>query len=257
MKFFEMKNETLLISGASSGIGQATALLLAKQGRNIIITGRRAERLEHLKSTLEAAGANVLIGAFDIRDRAATEAFVASIPEAFRNIRVLVNNAGLAAGLSPMQDGDPDDWDQMMDTNVKGLLYLSRAVIPLMENVEGAQIVNVSSIAGKEVYPNGNVYCASKHAVDALTRAMRIDLLPKGIRVSSVSPGMVETEFSIVRFKGDTARAASVYSGLEPLLPEDIAENIRYIIESPFRITIADILVLPAAQGASRDVIRK
>ena len=169
----------------------------------------------------------------------------------------MINNAGLAAGLSAVQDGDPDDWDQMIDTNVKGLLYLSRAVIPLLEKVEGAQIVNVSSIAGREVYPNGNVYCASKFAVEALTKGMRIDLLPKGIRVSSISPGMVETEFSLVRFKGDAERAANVYKGLKPLLPEDIAESIRYIIESPFRISIADMLIFPTVQASSRDVLRE
>ena len=252
-----MKNETIIISGATSGIGKATAELLARTGRSLILTGRRTERLEILKSELEAKGAEVFIASFDIRNRKETEEFVDSIPTAFRNVRVLINNAGLAAGLGAVQDGDPDDWDQMIDTNVKGLLYLSRAVIPLMETTEGAQIVNVSSIAGKEVYPNGNVYCASKFAVDALTKGMRIDLLPKGIRVSSVCPGMVETEFSLVRFKGDTERAANIYKGLQPLLAEDIAESIRYIIESPYRITIADLIIFPNAQASSRDFIRK
>ena len=252
-----MKNETIIISGATSGIGKATAELLARTGRSLILTGRRNERLEILKSELEAKGAAVFIASFDIRNRKETEQFVDSIPAEFRNIRVLINNAGLAAGLSAVQDGDPDDWDQMIDTNVKGLLYLSRAVIPLLEKVEGAQIVNVSSIAGKEVYPNGNVYCASKFAVDALTKGMRIDLLPKGIRVSSVCPGMVETEFSLVRFKGDAERAANVYKGLHPLQAEDIAESIRYIIESPFRISIADMLIFPTIQASSRDVLRE
>ena len=252
-----MKNETIIISGATSGIGKATAELLARTGRSLILTGRRTDRLEILKSELEAKGAEVFIASFDIRNRKETEEFVDSIPAAFRNVRVLINNAGLAAGLGAVQDGDPDDWDQMIDTNVKGLLYLSRAVIPLMETTEGAQIVNVSSIAGKEVYPNGNVYCASKFAVDALTKGMRIDLLPKGIRVSSVCPGMVETEFSLVRFKGDTERAANIYKGLQPLLAEDIAESIRYIIESPYRITIADLIIFPNAQASSRDFIRK
>ena len=252
-----MKNETIIISGATSGIGKATAELLAKTGRSLILTGRRTERLEILKSELEAKGAEVFIASFDIRNRKETEKFVDSIPPAFRNIRVLINNAGLAAGLSAVQDGDPDDWDQMIDTNVKGLLYLSRAVIPLLEKVEGAQIVNVSSIAGKEVYPNGNVYCASKFAVDALTKGMRIDLLPKGIRVSSVCPGMVETEFSLVRFKGDAERAANVYKGIQSLQAEDIAESIRYIIESPYRISIADMLIFPNVQASSRDVVRE
>jgi NADP-dependent 3-hydroxy acid dehydrogenase YdfG len=163
----------------------------------------------------------------------------------------------LAAGLGPIQDGNLNHWEQMIDTNIKGLLYMSKAIIPLMENVPGAQIVNLGSVAGREVYPNGNVYCASKHAVDAITRSMRIDLLPLGIRVSSVSPGLVNTEFSLVRFKGDSKRASQVYEGFEPLLSEDIADAVRYIIEAPHRITIGDILIFPSAQASSRDVIRK
>jgi NADP-dependent 3-hydroxy acid dehydrogenase YdfG len=158
--------------------------------------------------------------------------------------------------MEPLQDGNPDDWDRMIDTNVKGLLYLSHAIIPLMKNVEGAQIVNVGSVAGKEVYPSGNVYSGSKHAVDAITRSMRIDLLPLGIRVSTVSPGLVETEFSVVRFHGDDERAKKVYQGIDPLTGADIAELVRYIIEAPFRITIADIVVMPDRQGSSRDVRR-
>ena len=252
-----MKNETILISGASSGIGRATAMLLAKSGRNLILTGRRSDRLTELKRELELLGVQVFTGVFDIQSRKETEAFVSTIPEKFQSIRVLVNNAGLAAGLSSIQDGDIDDWDQMIDTNLKGLLYLTKGLIPLLSLVEGAQIINIGSIAGKEVYPNGNVYCASKHAVDALTRAMRIDLLPLNIRVSSVSPGMVETEFSLVRFKGDANRASSVYKGMEPLKAEDIADSIKYIIDSPNRVTIGDILILPSAQAASRDVKRE
>ncbi|HPH83324.1 MAG TPA: SDR family NAD(P)-dependent oxidoreductase [Flavobacteriales bacterium] len=252
-----MKNETILISGASSGIGKATAMLLAKSGRNLILTGRRSDRLTELKRELELLGVQVFTGVFDIQSRKETEAFVSTIPEEFQSIRVLVNNAGLAAGLSSIQDGDIDDWDQMIDTNLKGLLYLTKAIIPLLRKVEGSQIINIGSIAGKEVYPNGNVYCASKHAVDALTRAMRIDLLPLNIRVSSVSPGMVETEFSLVRFKGDADRASSVYKGMEPLKAEDIADSIKYIIDSPYRVTIGDILILPSAQAASRDVKRE
>ena len=252
-----MKNETILISGASSGIGKATAMLLAQSGRNLILTGRRSDRLTELKNELELLGVQVFTGVFDIQSRKETEAFVSTIPEEFQSIRVLVNNAGLAAGLSSIQDGDIDDWDQMIDTNLKGLLYLTKGLIPLLSKVEGAQIINIGSIAGKEVYPNGNVYCATKHAVDALTRAMRIDLLPLNIRVSSVSPGMVETEFSLVRFKGDVDRASSVYKGMEPLKAEDIADTIKYIIDSPYRVTIGDILILPSAQAASRDVKRE
>jgi 3-hydroxy acid dehydrogenase/malonic semialdehyde reductase len=252
-----MEYETILISGATSGIGKALAEMLAKNGKSLLITGRREERLMQLADELREKGAKVHAGVFDVRDRLAVAKFVAEIPDEFRKIRVLINNAGLAAGLGPIQDGDPDDWEQMIDTNIKGLLYMSKAIIPLMENVPGAQIVNLGSVAGREVYPNGNVYCASKHAVEAITRSMRIDLLPMGIRVSSVSPGLVNTEFSLVRFKGDSKRASQVYEGFEPLLSEDIADAVRYIIEAPHRITIGDILIFPSAQASSRDVIRK
>ena len=252
-----MKNETILISGATSGIGKATAELLARTGRSLILTGRRIERLEKLKSELEAKGASVFIASFDIRNRKETEKFVDSIPAAFRNIRVLINNAGLAAGLSAVQDGNPDDWDQMIDTNVKGLLYLSRAVIPLLEKVEGAQIVNVSSIAGKEVYPNGNVYCATKHAVDSLNKAMRIDLLPHKIKVTAIHPGAVDTEFSEVRFKGDKDRAKKVYEGYEPLHAQDIAEVIWFAASRPAHVNINDLLVMPSAQASTSHLLRE
>jgi 3-hydroxy acid dehydrogenase / malonic semialdehyde reductase len=251
-----MNQETILISGASSGIGEACARIFARAGRKLILLARRKERLDFLSNELKQLGAEVYTASFDIRDRAQVETFAKELPEAFRSIRVLVNNAGLAAGLEPIQDGNTDDWDRMIDTNVKGLLYLSKAIIPLMKDVQGAQIVNVSSIAGTEVYPSGNVYAASKHAVDAITRSMRIDLLPLGIRVSSVSPGLVETEFSLVRFHGDADRASKVYQGIEPLSGADIAELVRYIVEAPYRITIADIVVFPDRQGSSRDVRR-
>lgn len=252
-----MTTNTILITGATSGIGKACAEAFASPGQKLILTGRRADRLESLKEKLEAVGAEVYTACFDIRNRSACESFATDIPEAFRSIRVLVNNAGLAAGLDPLQRGNPDHWDRMIDTNLKGLLYLTRAVIPLLQDVQGAQIINIGSIAGKEVYPNGNVYCASKHAVDALTRGMRMDLQSLGIRVSSVSPGMVETEFSIVRFDGDAEKAASVYRGLEPLLADDIAAQVKYIAEQPYRITIADVVIFPAAQASSRDVSRR
>jgi NADP-dependent 3-hydroxy acid dehydrogenase YdfG len=252
-----MEFETILISGATSGIGKALAEMLAAKGKSILITGRREERLIRLAEDLRSKGANVHVGVFDVRDRGAVAKFVAEIPDEFRKIRVLINNAGLAAGLGPVQDGDPDDWERMIDTNIKGLLFMTKAIIPLMEHIPGAQIVNLGSVAGREVYPNGNVYCASKHAVDAITRSMRIDLLPLGIRVSSVSPGLVNTEFSLVRFNGDAERAAQAYAGLEPLLGDDIADAVRYIIETPYRITIGDMLIFPSAQASSRDVIRK
>jgi NADP-dependent 3-hydroxy acid dehydrogenase YdfG len=248
--------ETILITGATSGIGEACARGLANKNRRLILTGRRKERLENLKTILLPDCAGVHIGAFDIRSRSETELFVQGIPMEFRNIRVLINNAGLAAGLDPLQTGNPDDWDRMIDTNIKGLLYITRSVISLMKEVEGAQIVNIGSVAGKEVYPAGNVYSGTKHAVDAITRSMRIDLLPMGIRVSSVSPGLVETEFSLVRFHGNAEKASQVYKGFLPLQGDDIAEAVRYIIEAPFRVTIADILIFPAAQASSRDVNR-
>jgi 3-hydroxy acid dehydrogenase/malonic semialdehyde reductase len=252
-----MEFETILISGATSGIGKAVAEMLATKGKSILITGRREERLIRLAEDLRNKGANVHVGVFDVRDRGAVAKFAAEIPDEFRKIRVLINNAGLAAGFGPIHDGDPDDWERMIDTNIKGLLFMTKAIIPFMEHVPGAQIVNLGSVAGREVYPNGNVYCASKHAVDAITRSMRIDLLPLGIRVSSVSPGLVNTEFSLVRFNGDAERAAQVYAGFEPLLSEDIADAVRYIIEAPYRITIGDLLIFPSAQASSRDVIRK
>jgi 3-hydroxy acid dehydrogenase/malonic semialdehyde reductase len=249
--------ETIAITGASSGIGKACAQILAASGKRFILTARRKERLIELASTLEKAGASVWIHTLDVRDREACQAWAQQIPEDFRNVRVLLNNAGLAAGLSGIQDGDVADWDQMIDTNVKGLLYTTEAILPLLKQTPGAQIVNMGSIAGREVYANGNVYCASKHAVEALTRSMRIDLLPLGIRVSSVSPGMVETEFSIVRFKGDLNRAATVYTGIEPLKPEDVAEAVKYIVTAPRHVTVADIVLFPAAQASSRDVLRQ
>jgi NADP-dependent 3-hydroxy acid dehydrogenase YdfG len=249
--------ETIVITGASSGIGKACAQLLAAPGKRFILTARRYERLEALAAELTKAGAKVWIQSLDVRSREACQQWANQIPKAFRGIRVLLNNAGLAAGLSSIQDGDVSDWDQMIDTNVKGLLYVTEAILPFLKQSPGAHIVNVGSIAGREVYANGNVYCASKHAVDALTRSMRIDLLPLGIKVSSVSPGMVETEFSLVRFKGDSDRAASVYSGIDPLKPEDVAEAVKYIVNAPSHVTVADIVLFPAAQASSRDVLRQ
>ncbi|MCB0819385.1 MAG: SDR family NAD(P)-dependent oxidoreductase [Bacteroidetes bacterium] len=248
--------ETILITGATSGIGEACARRLVSKNRKLILTGRRLDRLEKLSEELLPLSAGIYIHSFDVRNRNEVISFVESIPAGFRNVRVLLNNAGLASGLDPLQTGDPDDWDKMIDTNVKGLLYMSRYSIELLRGNEGAQIINIGSIAGKEVYPNGNVYCSTKHAVDALTRSMRMDLLPLGIRVSSVCPGLVETEFSIVRFHGDAEKASQVYKGFEPLTGEDIADAVQYMVEAPFRINVADILILPAAQASSRDVTR-
>ena len=244
--------KTAFITGASSGIGRATAVALAKAGFQLVITGRRRERLDAL--ALELAPTPVHSLTFDVRDRAAVEAAVAELPEAFTHIDVLVNNAGNAHGLAPIQDGDVADWDAMMDGNVKGLLYVSRAVLPRMG--EGGIIVNLGSIAGHEAYANGNVYCASKAAVSMLTRTMRIDLLPKGIRVAEVAPGMVETEFSEVRFKGDEERAANVYKGVQPLQAADVADVIQFIVTRPPHVQLAEVIVFPTAQAAAATVKR-
>ncbi|MBF9252364.1 SDR family NAD(P)-dependent oxidoreductase [Pontibacter sp. 172403-2] len=243
-----------LVTGATSGIGHATALELARQGYHIIATGRRTERLEELKKQITNVPVYTL--AFDVRDNEAVQQAINSLPAAWRQVEVLVNNAGNAHGLSTIQNGSLDDWDAMIDINVKGLLYVSKAVLPLMLAHKKGHIINIGSIAGKEVYPNGNVYCASKHAVDALSQAMRLDLVKEGIKVSEVNPGMVETEFSEVRFKGDKDRAASVYEGFQPLQAQDIAELIGFIVSRPAHVNWAEVLILPAAQ-ASATVVNK
>lgn len=247
-----------LITGATSGIGEATARLLAKNEYDLILTGRRNDRLQKLKCEIEVqSNSNVLILNFDIRKEAEVTKAIDSLPVQWQNIDVLVNNAGLAAGMESLQDGSIADWDQMIDTNVKGLLYITKKVSNLMIPRKAGHIINISSIAGREVYPNGNVYCATKHAVSALTRAMRIDLYPYGIKVGSISPGMVETEFSEVRFHGDKDRAKQVYKGLEPLTGKDIAEAILFILNRPDHVNIDDVFITPKAQGSSRDALRK
>ena len=243
------------VTGATSGIGLATALELAGKGYRIIATGRRAERLQELQNKMGED--NVYFLNFDVRDKVAVQEAVASLPDNWRNVEVLVNNAGNAHGLSPVQDGAIDDWDAMIDINVKGLLYVTKAVLPLMQEQGKGHIVNIGSIAGKEVYPNGNVYCASKHAVDALSKAMRMDLVQQGIKVSEVAPGLVETEFSEVRFKGDSERAAAVYKGFEPLQAQDIAELIGFIVTRPAHVNLAEVLVLPTAQASSTIVVKE
>lgn len=242
--------KTALVTGATSGIGKATAQILAKNNYKIILCGRREDRLNDLEKELsEFTEVHTLC--FDVRDKKAVFDSINSIPEAFSTIDVLINNAGNAHGLDPIQNGDLDDWDAMIDINVKGLLYVSKAIIPQMIERKSGHIINIGSIAGKEVYPNGNVYCASKHAVDALSQAMRMDLNPYGIRVGAIHPGAVETEFSEVRFKGDTEKAANVYKGFEPLHPEDIADIIHFVVSRPYHVNIADLLVLPTAQAAA------
>lgn len=247
-----------LITGASSGIGEATALLLAKNNFNIIITGRRKQLLEALKSKIETeTDAKVLILSYDIRNLQENKTAIESIAPEWKKIDVLINNAGLAAGLSTVQDGDFDEWERMIDTNIKGLLYITRLITPGMVERGSGHIINISSIAGKETYPMGNVYCASKHAVQSLTKGMRLDLLKHGIKVSSVSPGAVDTEFSIVRFKGDKERAKQVYKGFTPLYAQDVADTILFILTRPKHVNIDDILIMPTDQAFSRDFNRK
>ena len=242
--------KTALVTGATSGIGKATAQILAKNNYKIILCGRREDRLIALEKELSAF-TEVHTLTFDVRDKKAVFESINSIPEAFSKIDVLINNAGNAHGLDPIQNGDLDDWDAMIDINVKGLLYVSKSIIPKMIERKSGHIINIGSIAGKEVYPNGNVYCASKHAVDALNQAMRMDLNPYGIRVGAIHPGAVETEFSEVRFEGDADRAANVYKGFEPLHPEDIADIIHFVVSRPYHVNIADLMVLPTAQAAA------
>ena len=247
-----------LITGATAGIGTAIAEVLAENGYNLIITGRRNELLIELKNKLGVKfKSDVLALNFDIRDRRQTEAAIDNLPKPWKNIDVLVNNVGLAAGLAPIQEGSVDDWDQMIDTNIKGLLYITRKVAPLMVKRGSGHIVNISSVAAKETYENGNVYCATKHAVDALNKGMRIDLMKHNIRVTSISPGMVSTEFSLVRFKGDKARADKVYEGLTPLSADDVAEAVWFALSRPAHVNINDMLIMPTAQANITTTIRK
>lgn len=244
-----------LITGATSGIGKATAEAFANQNIDLIICGRRTERLENLKKELSKK-VKIYTLQFDVRDKLAVSNAIASLPDAFQNIDILVNNAGNAVGLSSIQEGETEDWDYMIDANVKGLLYVSKAVISGMVYRKSGHIVNISSIAGKEVYANGNVYCASKHAVDALTKGMRLDLYKHGIKVTSINPGMVETEFSNIRFKGDEKRAAKVYEGVTPLTAEDIADTILFCVTRMAHVQIADLTILASAQGSASEVFR-
>lgn len=245
-------NNIAIITGATSGFGEATAIRFAKEGWNLILTGRRTDRLQSLQKSLQTATNQIEILSFDVRDQAAViAAFESLSSEVTKNITVLINNAGLAVGRGPIDTGFTDDWERMIDTNVKGLLYVSKAVIPFLKSNGGGQIVNLASIAGKEVYAGGNVYCATKHAVDALSRSMRIDLVDYGIKVSNIAPGAAETEFSLVRFKGDEQTAKSVYDGFQPLLAEDIADAIYYVCSRPAHVTINDMVVMATAQASA------
>lgn len=240
-----------LITGATSGLGRAIALRLAKEGYDIIITGRRQERLEELEKEIEIKfEAKVKSLCFDVRKYKEVEASISLLPTEWKNIDVLVNNAGLAVGLDPIHQGIVDDWERMIDTNVKGLLYVTRLVTPLMVARKSGHIINIGSIAGKDVYPNGVVYCATKHAVDALSKGMRMDLLPYNIRVTQICPGAVETEFSLVRFKGNQDRAEQVYVGFDNLVADDIADAAYFAVSQPAHVDIQDMLVMPTAQAS-------
>ena len=241
-----MKNKIALITGATSGIGWATAERLAEAGVQLILCGRRTEKLEALA---KAVGGNPQLLTFDVRDKAAVFQAVDSLPNAWKSIDLLVNNAGNAHGLDPVQTASLEDWDAMIDGNVKGLMYVTKAVLPHMIEAKKGQIINLGSIAGKEVYPNGSVYCSSKAAVDFFTRGLRIDLNPLGIRVGAIHPGLVETEFSEVRFKGDQTRAKNVYEGIEALTAEEVADAIFYMAQVPEKVTIADLVILPTRQA--------
>ncbi|MEN8137159.1 MAG: SDR family NAD(P)-dependent oxidoreductase [Bacteroidota bacterium] len=246
-----------LITGATSGIGKSTAKKLAARKYNLIITGRRKERLVELSKKLKVEySVDVLILNFDVRNNDEVVEHLSKLPGEWKNIDILINNAGLAAGLAPIQDGLISDWERMIDTNVKGLLYVTKIVSQIMISRKKGHIVNIGSIAGKEVYPNGNVYCGTKHAVDALTKGMRIDLVKYGIKVSSIDPGMVDTEFSLVRL-GDEEKAAMVYEGLTPLYADDIADAIDFMVSRPAHVTINDMVIMPTAQASATVVDRK
>lgn len=253
-----MQNKSFLITGATSGIGLACARRFAREGASkLLLTGRRQERLDLIKEELTTSSCSVETFVFDIRNRAQVENFVKSAGKSLSNLDVLVNNAGLAAGMEEFAQGDLDDWEQMIDTNVKGLLYMSRFVLPFLIARRQGHVINIGSIAGHHVYPKGAVYCASKFAVRALSDGMRIDLLGSGVRVTSIDPGMVETEFSLVRFKGDQSRASNVYHGVVPLTADDVAESVWWSLRQPAHVTVQDIILMPTDQASARDVLRR
>lgn len=253
-----MDNKIALVTGATSGIGKACALILAKEGCDVIITGRRKDRLVELSNEITTTyNRKCLAIAFDIRQYKEVKNAVAGLDSYWCNVDILINNAGLASGFSKLHEGDIDDWEKMIDTNIKGLLYISREIIPGMVKRCRGDIVNIGSIAGREAYPNGNVYCATKHAVNALTKGLRMDLFDTPLRISTVDPGAVETEFSIVRFHGDKDKAKNVYKGMQPLVAEDISEAVLFIVTRPPHVQIGEILIFPTAQGAATLVARK
>jgi NADP-dependent 3-hydroxy acid dehydrogenase YdfG len=253
-----MSRKIALITGASAGIGSATARILAANQYNLILAARRVDKIRSLAQQLEEQyGVSTLCLPLDVRKRGEVEAAMKNLPEQWKQIFILVNNAGLASGLASIDEGDVDDWEVMIDTNVKGLLYVTRNVVPLMKQYGGGHIINIGSIAGKEVYQNGNVYCATKHAVDALNKAMRLELSKFPIKVTAIHPGAVETEFSIVRFKGDEERASKVYDGFENLVADDVADAIWYVISRPAHVNINELTIMPTAQPVASLIHRK
>lgn len=249
--------KTVLVTGATSGFGKAISIKFAEKGHRLIITGRREERLKSLQEEISSMNVECIYLCFDVRDNTAVKKSIDSLENYWKEIDVLVNNAGLASGLDKIQDGDPENWDKMIDTNVKGLLYVSKAIMPLMVSRKSGHIINIGSTAGKEVYLNGNVYCASKHAVDAISKGMRIDLLEHGIKVTQIAPGAAETEFSVVRFDGDKVRAKNAYNGYQPMSAEDIALLTIMATELPSNLCINDLVVTSLAQANSFYIDRK
>jgi NADP-dependent 3-hydroxy acid dehydrogenase YdfG len=249
-------NNTVFITGATSGIGEATARLLASRGYRLVICGRRIERLQMLKKELEKLTAIYTLN-FDVSDKRSVMESVSTLPSEWNRIDILINNAGNAHGFDLFHESNMDDWEAMIDINVKGLLYVSKAIIPGMVEQRKGHIINIGSIAGKEVYPRGSVYCASKHAVDAINNGMRLDLNEYGIKVTEINPGMVETEFSLVRFKGDSEKARNTYKGLKPLSGNDVAEIILFIISRPDHVNISDVIVFPTAQASATIIHRE
>lgn len=249
--------KTAIVTGATSGIGRAVAIKLAENGYDLVITGRRTDRLAEVEKELRKAGADVLSLGFDVSKYEEVKANLGVLSGKWAKIDLLVNNAGGALGKEPIQEGAIEDWDRMIDTNVKGLLYVSRTILPMMCRNNGGHIVNLCSIAGKQVYSEGNVYCASKHAVDAISKAIRIDALPYGVKVTNICPGAVETEFSIVRFHGDEEKAAATYKGFTPLTADDIADTIYYCVSLPAHVCINDLTIMPTAQADSGHFFKK
>lgn len=253
-----LSNKIVLITGASAGIGKACAEAFAKEGASLILTARRIAKLNKISASLKKKyGIKVFTTQLDVRDKDAVKSMVSSLPGEWKKIDILINNAGLARGLTDIDEGSYDDWDEMIDTNIKGLLYVSREIIPLMVKRKKGHVINIGSIAGHQVYPKGNVYNATKFAVNALSKTMRLDLYQKDVRVSTVDPGMVKTEFSLVRFRGDNERAKKVYEGLFPLNPEDIADAVIYCATRPLHVNIDEIIIMPAIQASPMHIKRK